>query len=326
MKDHVTVPKLSDLCLVINSNSFGDTLAATPTLRYLYQSYARKLDVLTYNNAVFKNNPYVNYIHTDFENKDVILSKYSQILETFTHPGRIDGNGIEKKFSHIDIRHLHSMDLGFHLTPEKLHYDFIPDPLALELDLPEKFIVLHVTENWANRTWEYENWYSLIEWLREEKIYTVLIGKGYTEQVHKSYGRGSIEKSCPSFDNLYGLDLTDQGSISDMWHVLNSATALVTMDSGPLHLAGTTNTHIIQLGSAIHPLLRAPFRNGRQNYKYTFIGGTCTLFCNSNLKYNVKEWGHINAVPLLAGCLENKPTFECHPTVENVIKTIEAIQ
>lgn len=312
-----------NICLVVNSWSFGDTLASTPTLRYLYHSYGRKLDIYTHRPDVFKNNPYVNNVIRYSDDKEEVLSKYSQVLETFTNPGKVDGNGIEKKFSHIDIRHLHSMDLGFQLTPDKMHYDFAPDSMELDINLPDKYLVLHVTENWPNRTWDYENWYSLIEWLREQNVFTVIIGKGYTEKLHKSYNVDALEKTCPSFDNLYGLDLTDQGTISDMWHVLNNATALVTMDSGPLHLAGTTDTHIVQLGSAIHPLLRAPFRNGQQMYKYTFIGGSCNLFCNSNLKYNVKEWGHINAVPPLAGCLENKPTFECHPSVNKVIKVVK---
>lgn len=315
----------SDLCLAVNSKSFGDTLASTPTLRYLHESYGRKLDILTYKPDVFKNSPYVNKIYSNFNNKKQILSKYSQVFETFTNSGRKDGNGVEKKFTHIDIRHLHSMDLGFQLTPNNMHYDFFPDPFGLDVELPTSYIVLHITQNWPNRTWAYENWYSLIEWLRENNIFTVTIGKGYTEIVHQSYGKKSIDKGCPSFDNLYGLDLTDQGSISDMWHVVNGATAIVTMDSGPLHLAGTTDTYIIQLGSAVYPSFRAPYRNGEQTYKYEYIGGQCSLFCNSNLKYNVKEWGHINAVPPLIGCLENKTTFECHPTVEQVINSLSEI-
>jgi hypothetical protein len=49
------------------------------------------------------------------------------------------------------------------------------------------------------------------------------------------------------------------------------------------------------------------------------------LFCNTNLFYNVKEWGDINSVPPLLGCLENKPTFECHPQLNDVINKIKEI-
>jgi hypothetical protein len=37
------------------------------------------------------------------------------------------------------------------------------------------------------------------------------------------------------------------------------------------------------------------------------------------MKYGVKEWGTIQGVPPLIGCLENKATFECHPAVDHVL-------
>ena len=46
--------------LKINSVSLGDTLAATPTLRKLYNSYNKKIDVVTHHVELFKNNKYVN--------------------------------------------------------------------------------------------------------------------------------------------------------------------------------------------------------------------------------------------------------------------------
>ena len=42
--------------LKINSVSLGDTLAATPTLRKLYNSYNKKIDVVTYHPELFLNN------------------------------------------------------------------------------------------------------------------------------------------------------------------------------------------------------------------------------------------------------------------------------
>jgi hypothetical protein len=85
------------------------------------------------------------------------------------------------------------------------------------------------------------------------------------------------------------------------------------MDSGLLHLAGTTDANIIQLGSSINNKLRAPYRNNSQDYKYKYISGPCDLFCASNMKYGVKEWKTIQGVPPLINCLENKPKFDCHP-------------
>ena len=307
---------------IIHSNSFGDTLAATPTLRYLFKCHEQKINVVTHNKNVFKNSPYVEKLHS-FEEfvgfSDNEILKY----ESFTYPGRVDLNGIEKKFSHIDTRVLHSMDLGFQLLAEDMSYDFYPDPLELKIKLPEKYVVLHTTTNWPNRTWDKSNWQNLINWLSENKIFTVLIGAGYKEKLHESLSDQPLEKVCPHFDNLYGLDLTNQGSVSDMWWIINGSQLIITMDSGPLHIAGCTDTTIIQLGSAINPKFRSPYRNGSQDYKYHFVGGTCEIFCNSNLKYNVQHWGDINHIPPQPGCLENKESFECHPSLDKVINLIK---
>ena len=315
---------MSKIYHLIHSNSFGDTLASTPTVRYLSKSHGEKINVVTHRKDIFKNNPCVettlNFDEFDkLDLSDVI--KY----ESFTYAGRKDNNGIEKKFSHIDVRQIHAMDLGFQLPTEDLEYDFYPDPLSLDIDLPVKYVVLHVTTNWPNRTWSYDNWVGLIKWLKENKIFTVLVGAGYKEELHNSYSDKPLLKDCPMFDDYHGLDLTNKGSMSDMWWVIDGAQCLVTMDSGPLHLASCTDTHIIQLGSAINPSFKRFYRNGDWNYKYHFLGGSCNLFCNTNLLYNVREWGDINSVPPLPNCLENKPTFECHPQINDVINKIKEL-
>ena len=117
----------------------------------------------------------------------------------------------------------------------------------------------------------------------------------------------------------------NQTSIDQTWYLINSSSCFITMDSGLLHLAGTTDSEIIVLGSSIRPEFRLPFRNESQSYKQHYVTGGCRLSCASNLKYGVNEWGTIQGIPPLIGCLEKKPTFECHPRTENVLHKIENI-
>jgi FkbM family methyltransferase len=309
---------------LIHSISFGDTLAATPTLRYIAQSHNQKINVVTHKKHIFKNNPNVNQclsFDEFYDLGDIDITKY----ESFSFAGRQDNNGIEKKFSHIDTRQLHAMDLGFQLIPHQMEYEYTPDYVELEYEIPEKYVVCHITQNWSNRTWDTQNWQRLINWLSENKIFTILIGQDHKEKVHDSISIEPIVKACPKLDNLYGLDLCNKIELEEMYQVIKNGMVLITMDTGPLHIAGCTDTHILQLGSATHPLLRIPYRKNTQNYKYDFVGGTCNIFCNSDLKYNVQEWGHINAVAPLTECSENKPTFECHPPVDKVIKKLSEI-
>ena len=315
---------MSNVYYIIHSRSFGDTLAATPALRYVSKSHDRNINVVTHKKHIFKNNPYVSNCFSFSEFEELNISDVIK-YESFTYAGRQDNNGVEKKFSHIDTRQLHAMDLGFQLMPHQMEYDYNPDYVELKYDLPEKYVVCHITQNWANRTWDTENWQRLISWLSDNRIFTVLIGQDHSEKLHDSISIEPIIKACPKLENLYGLDLANKIELEEMYQIIKASAIIITMDTGPLHIAGCTDTHILQLGSATHPLLRIPYRNNTQNYKYDFIGGTCNIFCNSDLKYNIKEWGHINAVGPLTECSENKPTFECHPPVNKVIDKIKEV-
>ena len=105
------------------------------------------------------------------------------------------------------------------------------------------------------------------------------------------------------------------------------------MDSGILHLAGTTDTYIIQLGSSIDSRLRSPYRNGTREYKYSYVLGECKIFCASDMKYNIRHNGSHKVMSPVAFCLENPESigqdidpdpeiYKCHPTVEQVYREI----
>jgi len=310
----------------IHSKSFGDTLAATPTIRKLYRAYNCKVNVITHNKHIFAGNPYIERL-LSFQEYDelVILDSEFEILESFVDAGKRNDRGVERKFASVDLRNTHSYDLGFELLPEEMSYDYYPQKENKWLDLPDGFVVLHVTSNWPNRTWSYERWNEVVKWLKEQGIFTITIGLDHYETLHSSVSNERLLKKCPVFKDLYGMDLTNKIDLDDMRYIFEKASILVTPDTGPMHLASTTDVHIIQIGSAQHWKFRAPYRNGTQDYKYTFIGGTCKIFCNGDLKYAVKEWGTINSVHPLGDCPEKKETFECHPTSVQVIHEIQKI-
>jgi hypothetical protein len=314
---------MSDMYLRINSPSLGDTIASTPTLRKLSKTYNKKINVITHVKEVFSNNPYVNKIYSfeEFENAKLKINK-NNLFETFLGVGSKNQYGVEKKHNTIDIRQFHAIDLGFMLLNEEMGYDYVADNYENINDLPEEYVCLHVSETWESRTYKKENWQKLINQLNNNGIAVVLIGKNGYET-----GFYNIQKNVFDLKVRNGIDLTNKLNLSQSWHVINKAKAFITMDSGPLHLAGTTDTFIIQLGSSINNKLRAPYRNNSQDYKYKYISGPCDLFCASDMKYGIKEWGTINGVPPLIKCLENKNTYECHPDsflvfnfiIENII-------
>jgi len=310
---------MSDLYLKINSSSLGDTIAATPTLRKLSNIYNKKINIVTHVKDIFNNNPYVDKIYTidEFKNKNLKIDK-KNFFETFLGCGIKNEYGVEKKHNTIDIRQFHALDLGFMLHENELSYDYLPDEYINIDNLPEKYICIHASNTWPSRTYSDEKYQQLINKLNNINLPVVLIGKNSSES-----GFYNIDKKTKNLIVKNGLDLTNKLNLSQCWHIINKSEFFITMDSGLLHLAGTTDAFIIQLGSSINNKLRAPYRNNSQDYKYKYISGSCEIFCASNIKYGIKEWGTIQGVPPLINCLENKNSFECHPNVEDVFNYIK---
>lgn len=312
---------MKKVCLNLSeANAIGDTLCSTPVLRKLYQSYNSKIIVVTKYPELFKHNPYVekvyesNSINLDYINDNFITHN------SFYENGQKNNRGIEYKHNTIDIRQYHAIKLGFMLTKDEMELDYVPDEFEVIKNLPEKYILIHPVQNWPSRTWSASNWMELTKRLNDNNINVVSIGKDSSET-----GFFNVKKPIFNFKIDKGLNLMNKTSLSQSWHLIQKSSCFVTMDSGLLHLAGTTDANIIQLGSSINPEFRAPYRKGGQTYKYHYVGGTCPLMCASDMKYGVKEWGDIQGVPPLIGCLEGKKTFECHPSVDKVFEKIMEI-
>jgi len=298
----------------------GDILCSTPTIRKLYESYEQKITVCTHMPELFEGNPYVektyfsNSINMDFMRENHIVHSTFDILGKKTH------RGVEYKHSRIDIRQYHAVSLGFMLTPNEMECNYYPKDYEPIENLPEKFVLIHPVQTWPNRTWSAKNWMTLTEKLNGMGIAVVSIGKESSEK-----GFFNINKPTFNFEIEKGLNLMNKTSLSQAWHLINKSLCFITMDSGLLHLAGTTDSEIVMLGSSIRPEFRLPYRHGNQNYKTNYIAGGCNIFCTSEMKYGVKEWGDIHGVAPLIGCLENKKTFECHPTVDMVLDNLKNI-
>lgn len=308
---------MREVCLdLTESRGLGDTICATPTLRKLYKSYEKKIAVLTNHPIIFKHNPFVSELwSTENCNRESLESRY-EMLKSFL-PNVENLYGVSLRHNQFDIRQFHAVGLGFQLLQEEMEMDFIPDKFLEIENLPKDFIVIHPVQTWASRTWSQDKWILLTSLLNDAGISVVSVGKNSSE-----VGNSNVQKPVFDFQINLGLNLLNKANISQTWWLMQKSLGVVTMDSGMLHLAGTTDANIFQLGSSVNFKLRAPYRKGRQNYKYHYISGECELACASDMKYGVKYWDTIRGIPSLVGCLENKSDFMCHPNVSQVFKKI----
>ena len=286
---------------VVECSGLGDIISSTPAIRSMAtEVYKQPVSVSTYRPEAYKNLPYVDkiyHINDKVDDHHVIRTFNTDKIKKF-----------ELCHEKVDIRQFHSLCGGFMLLPNQMHCDFIADPYE-DIGLPERYVVVHTAKTWNSRTWEQDKWEKLIEGLQEAGIVVVSVGQTNNK---------APDVPKPVFKVNSDLDLTDQLSLSQCWHVLDRARIVVTMDSGILHLAGTTDTHIVQLGSSIYPYYRAPYRNGTQQYKYDYVKGDCNLFCASSVSYTL-----VKDLPLkISECAEQYETFECHPPVQKVLNKV----
>jgi ADP-heptose:LPS heptosyltransferase len=306
---------MKDVCLDITGcMALGDTLCATPTIRKLYNSYNKKISIITNIPVLFYNNPYVNEIFDGSINREELKDRYD-IFETFDISYK--ENGVCNKHNAMDIRQFHAISLGFMLNKDEMSLDYRPSYDTLIPNIPKKYVLIHTVQNWNSRTWSINNWRLLTKLLNEKGIFVISIGKDSSE-----LGGSDVDKPVFDFEIENGLNLVNKTSLDETWSLISNSSCFVTMDSGLLHLAGTTDAQIIQLGSSINPEFRSPYRHGSQEYKYHYVRGGCGLNCASDVKYGVREWNSIQGVPSLVDCLEHKPTFECHPSVLQVYNKI----
>lgn len=311
--------------LAIHTSSLGDVLCATPTIRKLREIYGQKVYVISGNKEVLENNPNISR-NLSFDEADLNqISDSYDLHQTFRNLGKRDESGVEFKHAICDIRQFHAKDLGFMLTSSELSCEFYPSldskMVYDTLGLPSSYVVIHPVQSWESRTWGRENWQALCDFLYKENIFVVAIGKNGSENSDHL----NQEKPTFNLDIKFGLDLANQTDLSTSWRILKNSECVVTMDSGILHLSGTTDSYIVQLGSSIDPKFRAPYRRGTQGYKYEYILGECSIHCASDMRYSLRDWGGIQNVTLISTCLEPGKNFSCKPNPEKVLDRVRII-
>lgn len=124
------------------------------------------------------------------------------------------------------------------------------DKIFKDNDLTEKnFIVIHVSAGNRYREWGVENWKSLIEAISKDiKLKCVVIGS-----------RDDIfYERFLDFPNV--VSLIGKINLKEVREVIKRSLLFVGPDSGPMHIASTTDTPIIALFGPTTPLVFGPWK------------------------------------------------------------------
>jgi hypothetical protein len=304
--------KIKKQVLVLHSEvGIGDNLAATPTIKKMSEIYNQKIIILTYISSAFINNPYIEKIIQ-------INNNLNQLLDSFDTNFDIHHlfNLMNTNWRLIDHKQICAYNCGFQLKSNELDMEFYPDPFENIKNLPENFICINPSETEPERTWGHNNWQKFIE-LIQEHIPIVAIGK-------ETYLDSNLTKKFSNIQIKNGLNLLNnpcQNTISQAYHIINKSKTFVTMNNG-LYILSLCNldNHITELSTSWDTSYYRK-RKGIENYNLSYVRGICQAECLANPKISIDQ---TNSTQILKSgiCYLNKLTYECHPTPDQVYKSI----
>jgi autotransporter strand-loop-strand O-heptosyltransferase len=300
------------IAVKINTNALGDSICAIPTINKLSQAYEQPITVFNDWSHLLVDHPSVSEMKLLNDSTEGY-----KIHEIFLTQG-VHNN--LKKHNIIDIRQFHAWDIGISLIGDEMNCDLYCEKKVEGLD-DDNYIVIHPSKTWDSRTWSKDKWQELVDKLIHMGHKVIVIGNDvgqveWNDDEEKMVSKGIIEIKG-------GINLVNKSTVPELrWIMNNKALCVITMDSGILHVAGTTDCNIVQLGSSINYKLRAPWRNGSQDYKYHYVGGSCKIFCGSDMKYGLREHDDIHGIPPLTDCREEFSEFECHSVVNDVFNYV----
>ena len=130
----------------------------------------------------------------------------------------------------------------------------------------EGSVVLHPADGDPNRTWPVERWTELAQMLGRLGYSVALIGA-------REGSKGAFElPGAPAISLIGQLDPLETVAL------LRRSAALITTDSGALHLAAATDVPIVGIFTVVRGRNRLPFRNGCAGWNAVAIEPPCPSF------------------------------------------------
>jgi len=288
----------------------GDFMWVTPFIRKLSNLYNKKVDVYGFSiyQEFLKNNPYVNnfYDRTKF-NKEEINAKNENFDVFYEQTGY--------PYFYSDLRQLACKSAGITLKEEECDLDYIPYEYIEIKELPKDYVVINPRLMYPERTFNHdEQWQELVDLINDLGIPVVTIGVGPSSH-HKNL------KIRNGVNLVYD---ERQNNLSQTWHIINNSKCFITFDTGMYIFAGTTDTNILLIGWTCDPWFHQPIRKGDRNYKFHTVRGNCEIYCTTDPKSNIAEYGTIKKMHKSNYCILDK-NYKCIPSPKMIVNKLKEI-
>lgn len=142
----------------------------------------------------------------------------------------------------------------------------------------ESYVVFPIGATSENKLFRASVMAPIIDWVDAQGYFPVLVG---TKTSHTKADAGGVLTPIVVIDEVDKLpditrskcvDLRERTTLLELRDILGGAEAVVGVDGGTLHLAGTTDTNIIYASGTTLPKHRFIARNGDPSYKIRYVG------------------------------------------------------
>jgi hypothetical protein len=309
---------LDPFAFIFNTFAMGDVIAGVPVVKYMVDNYYT--DPSWYRVVAKKAfRPLFPFVpdssFRDFDSKDEVFWGISENFSASTLNTGSQGQLIRNTPKSMHLSHFSSLKFCDSIIPlEKLPY--VPlakvDVSKFNIDFT-KSVILITTYRDVTRMWYSEEIIKVANWIKQRGLIPVFVGK--TDMDLHLEKKSIIPKtSLPEDVAEYGVDLRNKTSMLELTSIIAQAKAICGVDSGPIHLAGTTSTPIICGYTTVGAEYRIPTRVNGKTYSIT-----PNLECiNCQSRWRANRWNFENCYFDHANCSK-------HLTADKYINILNSI-
>lgn len=232
--------------LLIRDAAVGDVLMLTPIVRALYVAHKGdiSIDISTHAKAVFDNSPYINQVLTPKQ-----LSRGVRTYDVVA-----DLNGVYERMPNAHpVNAYAKVVLATNIFDKKLELHPSPADASLIDEVVRKigspFLVVHqLLHDWPNRTISSKIW---------EQALSAVTALGRIKVVYV----GTSQDLAPLIDAQHE-DHRGRYTLQQLSLLISRSSGFIGGDSGPSHVAATTDVPIVVFYTCAHHESRMPLRNG----------------------------------------------------------------
>lgn len=169
-----------------------------------------------------------------------------------------------------------------------LHFD-TSDQNIKQFNLPEKYVVIPVAYTTEVRQFLPEHINKIVDFVKTKGYDIIFLGKKSTYNGLTNSIIGNVDEKI---DFSKGINLLDKTSLLESREIIAHSAAIIGLDNGLIHLAGTTNVPIIVGYTTVEPNVRMPYRNDIMGYNCYPVVPPESLdcrFCQSQMNFTLEH-------------------------------------